>query len=298
MGAADDTRKRLIVNADDFGLTEKVNLAIVKGHREGVITSASLLANGSAFDSAVVLAQQVETLGVGVHLNLTEGMALTSPARLGSLVDVTGSFCLTPVLLVRRLLSGAVSVTQVELEMRAQIEKILSAGIRPTHLDGHKHIHLFPSLFHVLIRLAREYRINGIRCARERVASLSQLLIFHKSASSTILKQYLVGVALSFIGIPQRRRLRRAGLKSPSCVYGITCTGFLDTRHLREILEDLPDGTSELICHPGTVDSDLQQIPTRLLEQRERELQAILNPEIRKTLVQRGIQLISYSALN
>jgi hopanoid biosynthesis associated protein HpnK len=288
----------LIVNADDFGLTVRVNRAIVKGHREGIITSTSLLANGGAFDSAVVLTKQVAALGVGVHLNLTEGIALSPPASLGGLVRADGSFGLTPVLLVTRLLSGSVSVAQVELEMRAQIEKVLSAGIHPTHLDGHKHIHLFPSIFHVLIRLASDYRICAIRCVRERVASISQLIRRHRTASPTILKQYLVGVTLSLIGIPQRRELWRAGLKSPACVYGITPTGFLDTRHLQEILGHLPDGTSELICHPGIVDSDLQRIPTRLHEQRERELEAILSPEIMKTMARRSIQLISYAALN
>jgi hopanoid biosynthesis associated protein HpnK len=294
----DGASKRLIVNADDFGLTIQVNQAIVKGHREGIITSTSLLANGAAFDSAVVLAKQVADLGVGVHLNLTEGVPLSSPVSLGGLVNADGLLCLTPARLVRRLLSGSVSVAQVELEMRAQMEKVLSAGVHPTHLDGHKHIHLFPSIFRVLIRLAGDYRIHGIRCVRERVASLGQLISYHRASSSTILKQYLVGVTLSFIGMLQRKELRYAGLKSPAYVYGITPTGFLDARHLQEILGDLPDGTSELICHPGTVDSDLHRSPTRLLEQREQELQAILSPEIRKTIARRGIQLISYSALN
>ncbi len=291
-------RKKLIVNADDFGLTEKVNQAIIKGHQEGIITSTSLLANGRAFDSAVVLAKQFTSLGVGVHLNLTEGAPLSALLGLRGLVNPGGSFRLTPVRLACCLLSGAIKLSSLEGELRAQIEKLLDAGIRPTHLDSHKHIHLVPAIFRVLMRLAVEYGIGGIRCVRERVAYLSRLVRRHRGSLPRILKQYLVGLTLSLVCMPQRPKLRRARLRFPVHCFGITPTGFLDSRHFQEILECLPEGTTELICHPGTVDEDLQRTPTRLLEHRERELQAILAFETKETLVRQGIRLISYAGLD
>ena len=291
-------RKKLIVNADDFGLTERVNQAIIKGHQEGIITSTSLLANGCAFNSAVALAKQAPALGVGVHLNLTEGAPLSPPSCLEGLVSSGGSFNLTSIRLARFLLSRTVKVGAVERELRAQIEKLLTAGIQPTHLDSHKHMHLFPTIFGVLMKLAVEYGIGGIRCVRERVTHMGQLVRQHRGASSRILKQHLVGFTLSLLSMPQRPKLRRVRLKFPAYCMGITATGFLDAKYLLEILEALPDGTTELICHPGTVDVDLRRTPTRLLEQREQELQAMLAAETKETLVRQGIRLISYAGLN
>jgi hopanoid biosynthesis associated protein HpnK len=291
-------RKKLIVNADDFGLTEKVNQAIIKGHREGIITSTSLLANGRAFDSAVVLAKQFTSLGVGVHLNLTEGVPLSAPLGLQGLVNPAGSFRLTPVRLARCLLSGAIRLSSLEGELRAQIERSLDAGIRPTHLDSHKHIHLFPAIFRVVMRLAVEYGISGIRCVREKVAHLGRLVRRNRESLPRILKQYLVGYTLSLLCMAQRPKLRLTRLRFPAYCFGITPTGFLDSTHFQEILECLPEGSTELICHPGTVDEDLQRSPTRLLEHRERELQAILAFETKETLVRQGIRLISYAGLD
>jgi len=290
--------KKLIVNADDFGLTEKVNQAIIKGHQQGIITSTSLLANGIAFDSAVALAKQFTSLGVGVHINLTEGVPLSAPLGLQGLVNPAGSFRLKPVPLARCLLSGAIKPSSLEVEMRAQIERLLAAGIRPTHVDSHKHIHLFPAIFRVLMKLAVEYGINGIRCVRERVAHLNCLIRRHRGSFPRILKQYSVGFTLSLLCKFQRPRLRRTRLRFPAYCFGITPTGFLDSRHFQEIFQCLPEGTTELICHPGTVDEDLQRTPTRLLEQRERELQGILAIETKETLVRQGIRLISYAGLD
>src|SRR3990172_4904703 len=144
---------KLIVNADDFGLTEKINEATVEGHRGGIITSTTLLANGAAFETAVRLARLESDLGVGVHLNLSEGYPLCQPCRLASLTNEKGSLYLSPVGLVRKLASGRINLGQVELELRAQIEKVKCACIEATHLDGHKHFHYFPPFLEIVIRL-------------------------------------------------------------------------------------------------------------------------------------------------
>jgi hopanoid biosynthesis associated protein HpnK len=290
--------KRLIVNADDFGLTEKVNQAIVQGHRSGIITSTTLMANGMAFNSAVALAQATPELGVGIHLNLTTGKAISCRSKIPGLVDARGVFCNTPEWLVAKLAAGTLSLSQVEQEFQAQIGKVLSAGVFPTHLDGHKHVHLFPPIFKLVIRMAKEYGIAGVRCTRERSIGLLKLLRKNSTASGQILSQYLVGRLLSVVSLNLMAKLQRARLNFPNHFFGIAVTGFLDTDILETIICHVPEGTSELMCHPGYVDADLTNTHTRLLKQREREIQAMLQPEIKRLLVHHGIELISYRHLN
>src|SRR5262245_39333828 len=128
-------RKRLIVNADDFGLTDGVNRAVVDGHRNGIVTSTTLMANGSAFESAVEIALHELRLGVGVHLNLVEGRPIAPPNSIGTLVDRMGRLAHRPASLAARVATGRVSLDDVERELRAQIERVLVTGLRPTHLD-------------------------------------------------------------------------------------------------------------------------------------------------------------------
>jgi hopanoid biosynthesis associated protein HpnK len=290
--------KRLIVNADDFGLTEKVNQAIVQGHRSGIITSTTLMANGMAFNSAVALAQATPELGVGIHLNLTTGKAISCRSKIPGLVDTRGLFCNTPEWLVAKLAAGTLGLGQVEQEFRAQIGKVLSAGVAPTHLDGHKHVHLFPPIFRLVIQMAKEYGIPAVRCTRERSIGLLKLLRKNSGASAQIVRQYLVGRLLSLVSLNLGAKLRRARLSFPNHFFGIAVTGFLDTDILKTIICHVPEGTSELMCHPGYVDADLTDTHTRLLKQREREIQAMIQPEIKRLLVQHGIELISYRHLN
>jgi hopanoid biosynthesis associated protein HpnK len=286
--------KRLIVNADDFGLTAKVNQAIIAGHYRGLISSTSLLANGEAFESAVALSRQAPRLGVGVHLNLTQGRPVAPGSSIPSLVNGQGSFARPPGSLWRAIILGRVSTADIEKELRAQIEKVLAAGIVPTHLDSHKHVHALPVLGKMGIRLARAYGIPAIRCVAERRSALGRLLRRYPRATTTIFRQLLTSCALALISRGWSRRLRQAGIARASHFYGLTPTGFLDEEILREILCHLPDGTSELMCHPGFVDEALRQTPTHLLKQREIEYQALTRPAIKLLAQDLGIQLVNY----
>ncbi len=288
--------KRLIVNADDFGLTESVNQGILEAHQRGILTSATLLANGATFDSAVALALASPRLGVGVHLNLTDGRPVSDPAGVASLVNGQGSFFGTPWGLLTRILTGKLRLAEVERELRAQIEKVRGAGIAVTHLDAHKHVHMLPPVFPIVLRLAREYGI-GARLGIERLVGLGRLLRRNAGAAGQVLKQYLGARALAVLAVNFREQLRQAGINSPMHFYGIVQTGFLDAAELEAILWNLPEGTSELMCHPGYLDGALREAHTRLLEQRERELDALTRPEIRKLVAALGIQLIDYRDL-
>jgi len=286
--------KRLIVNADDFGLTAKVNEAIIDGHCRGLISSTSLLANGEAFECAVALSRQAPRLGIGVHWNLTEGKPAAPGCSIPSLVNGKEFFARTPGSLWRAIILGRVSAVDIERELRAQIEKVLAAGVAPTHLDSHKHVHALPVLGKMGIKLAREYGIGAIRCVAGRWPAPGGLLRRYPRATTTIIRQLLNGCALALISRGWSRQLRRAGVACASHFYGLTATGFLDEEILGEILSRLPDGTSELMCHPGIVDNALRRTPTRLLEQREMEYRALTHPAMKRLAQDLGIQLVNY----
>jgi hopanoid biosynthesis associated protein HpnK len=286
--------KRLIVNADDFGLTAKVNEAIIDGHCRGLISSTSLLANGEAFESAVALSRQAPRLGIGVHWNLTEGKPIAPGSSIPSLVNGNGFFARTPGSLWRAIILGRVSTVDIERELRAQIEKVLAAGVAPTHLDSHKHVHALPVLGKMGIKLAREYGIGAIRCVAERWPAPCGLLRRYPRATTTIIRQLLNGCALALISRGWRRQLPRAGVACASHFCGLTATGFLDEEILGEILSHLPEGTSELMCHAGIVDNALRRTPTRLLEQREMEYRALTQPAMKRLAQDLGIQLVNY----
>ena len=290
--------KRLIVNADDFGLSEGINHAVMLGHRQGIISSATLMANGAGFATAVEMASMAGNLGVGVHLNLTEGAPVSAPSGIPSLVNARGLFAHTVEQLGWHSLIGTISLLEIERELRAQIEKILAAGVAVTHLDSHKHVHLTPAICRIVLRLATDYGIMGLRCPCERSPDVIRLMRRHARAAPRLLKQYGVSRVLWLFAQRASRACQRAGLRHPTCFYGLTATGFLDTEVLQRIICHLPAGTSELMCHPGYVDDHLLRTPTRLLAQREQELQALMRPEIRQLLTRERIALISYRDLH
>jgi chitin disaccharide deacetylase len=290
--------KRLIVNADDFGLTAGVNRAIIEGHVQGIITSTSLLANGTAFDPAVAMASDHSKLGVGVHLNLTEGRPVSVPADVASLLNAHGLFVSGPVRQAKRVLIGRVNLREVERELRSQIEKVRAAGVQITHLDGHQHLHMLPPVLDLVIKLAREVAIGGVRCAAEHRVELLQLMDRDRSSSLAVLKQFLTGRALSMLSSSMKQKMRHAGLRFPDHFYGLTQTGFLDATAVMKILQHLRHGISELMCHPGYLDADLAGKPTRLLGQREGELRALTEPAVKRLITEQAIELIHYGTMS
>lgn len=289
--------KLLIVNADDFGLSERVNQGILEAHQRGLVTSTSLMANGDAFEHAVALTQTAPTLGVGIHLNLTDGRPLSPVAQIPSLVTKDLMFEAGPIRLAQKLLAGTARLPHIEQELRAQIERTLASGIVPTHLDGHQHVHAWPSVFAMTMRLALEYGIRGIRCSAEHSVDLAGLLGRHSQSRGSLLRQFVIGRALAFLAFRQRGHLRQAGLSSPSRFYGVTHTGYLDESGLEMILRNVQGGSNELMCHPGYLNRALDGAPTRLTHQRERELVALTQPAMKSLVSQLGIRLGTYRDL-
>jgi predicted glycoside hydrolase/deacetylase ChbG (UPF0249 family) len=241
-------RYRLIVNADDFGFTRDVNAGIVEAHRNGILTATTLMANGEAFDDAVALAHAHPSLDVGCHLVLVQGRSVADPSRE----------------LPRTLQDLLKAVIRRELplyrEASAQLNKLVAAGIKPTHIDTHKHTHLLPPVMDVVAKLAREFEIPWVR--------------------------------RRFITPRVGSTLR--GLQTTDHFLGFLLTGRLNTANLARQLSKLPAGLTEFMCHPGKLGPELEAAPTRLKKSREIELAALVSPEARRAIEQRGIELVNY----
>jgi len=283
--------KNLIVNADDFGWTEGVNRGILEAHRNGIVTSASLLANGTGFASAVELARRAE-LGVGVHLNLSDGPPVAGPGSVPALVNGAGEMDAPPERLLLRIMARSLPVKEVEKEWDAQIRRVRDAGIAPTHLDAHKHVHMLPGLFPIALRLAKRHGIGAIRISHE--ASKLRAALSARGASGTVLKQGVQARGLKILGRDARELAERAGISTADYFCGIAQTGELTKEGVARLLRSLPEGTTELMCHPGFANGTLRNTPTRLQSSREEEVKILSDPEIRKIVASERIRLIDY----
>lgn len=288
--------RRLIINADDFGLTAGVNRAIVEAHDHGVVTSATLMANGHAFEEAAGLAQSRARLGVGCHVVLVDGVPLLNKTDVGTLLDPAGS---SGVPHFREGISkfgalallGRLAEHEIEAEAAAQIRKLQAAGIPVTHLDSHKHTHLLPRVLRPLLRAAASCGVKAIRNPFERIQG-SQL-----AASPSLWKRWTEVGVLRSLARQFREAVQHAGISTPDGTVAIVATGSLNERLLRLMVENLPDGTWELVCHPGYNDADLQGVRTRLRQSREQELRLLTSPSTRDLLAANGIEAVSFREL-
>jgi chitin disaccharide deacetylase len=282
--------RRLIVNADDFGLTRGVNRAIVMAHTGGIVTSTTLMANAAAFKDAVLLASCSDRWSIGCHVVLVDGEPLIDPARLSSLMPLRNGlrFHDGVGVLALRSVMGQVDPDQVEAEVTAQIRKLQDHGINVSHLDTHKHTHMFPRVLEGILRAARTCGVGAIRNPFESFAV--DFVRTHKE----LWKRYVQVRALRNLAGPFRRAVRKAGIQTPDGTLGIVVTGRLDPQLFQGIAETMPEGTWEFVCHPGYLDDELRSVPTRLRESREQELALLTSPETRAALANRGVELISY----
>jgi len=285
--------RNLIVNADDLGWTAGVNRGIAEAHRRGIVTSTSLLANGRAFEDAVAAASEMPGLGVGVHLNLSDGAPIAPAAQVKSLLDEDGKFAGGPESLLMRLTTKGLRPKEVEKEWDAQIEKVCGAGIQPTHLDGHKHVQMLPGLFGIALRLAKRHGILAVRVSHE-ASPLRTALSDGNESSGVALKQGVQARGLKLLARDAREMAERAGIVTADYFCGIAQTGVLTKAGVQKLLSSLPEGTTELMCHPGYADEDLRQSHTRLQESRQAELQILTDKTIRKSVAELGIRLINY----
>jgi predicted glycoside hydrolase/deacetylase ChbG (UPF0249 family) len=295
--------RKLIVNADDFGLTAGVNRAIVETHSAGVVSAATLMANGAAFEDAVAAARSAPNLSVGCHVVLVDGTPVSPPGALDTLLAIRSAepenFYSSLSAFAARAMLGGFDRDQLVTEITAQIGKIQAAGLPVTHLDTHKHAHMFPEILTALLRAAR---ICGVRAIRNPFVPLKAMPARIFKGKRDLWKRYgQVRMLHTFSG-QFLQRTRRAGLLTPDGVVGVIETGAADLPGdksgynflLRQTLASLPEGTWELVCHPGYSDADLRATGTRLLGSRDEERRLLTSAELRQFLEEQKIRVIGY----
>jgi len=271
-------KRQLVVNADDFGYTRDVNRGIIEAHQNGILTAATLMANGQAFDDAARLAHENPSLDVGCHLVLVGGRSVSDPGR-----ELPAS--------VPQLLAAiATRKIPVREELAAQVRRILGAGISPTHLDTHKHTHLAPPVLDAVAGIAEEFHISWVRrpfdlpltAARARASWLTR-------ATSD---------GLQLVRARFQHVLAAHQCRTTDHFAGFQITGRFRTAELVELIKALPEGTTEFMCHPGRCTDELRAAPTRLKESREWELEALTAAETRRALEDNDVALVNYRTLS
>jgi hopanoid biosynthesis associated protein HpnK len=271
---------RLIVNADDFGLSEAVNRAVIEAHENGIVTSTSIMAGGAAFEHAADLAARSPTLGVGVHLTLTELRPVAEAVP--SLVGADGRFARHANDFAKRWLRGAIALTDVRKELDAQIRRVREHGVNPTHLDGHQHVHALPGIARVVADLAREHGIRAARLPAERPRAY---MLKDPGSLKRLAEQVVLGTLAAASPLSTLRRADR--------FVGFYFGGRLNEQNLKTVLERLPSGkTVELMCHPGGDDPQSQYGHWQYAW--AAETAALTSPRIRELIGAHGVRLIGY----
>ena len=289
--------RRLIINADDFGLTAGVNRAIVEAHQHGVVTSATLMAGGRAFAEAAQWAQSLPELSVGCHVVLVDGEPQLGADHVSTLLAAgNGSAQFRRGLgeFAAAALRARLDPAQVEAEAAAQMRKLQSAGIALSHFDTHKHAHMFPAVLRPLLRAARAC---GVRAVRNPFAPVRPLAFAHLLRRPRLWKRYSQVMGLRRLLDGFRRAVQEHEMLTTDGTFGVVTTGALDLRLFEAIVGCIPEGTWEFVCHPGYIDAELSGVRTRLRESRVQELQVLTSPEARAVLERYGVELISFRDL-
>jgi chitin disaccharide deacetylase len=285
----------LVVNADDFGITEGTNRAILDAHKKGIVTSTSLLANGQSFDHAVGIALDNPTLGVGVHLTLSEGRPIDDIARMVVFVPGAdeGYFPLGNRPYVKAMLTGRLPHKNIMREFKSQILKITKTGIKPTHIDGHKYIHLLPGIVNIAAEAAEIYGIPFIRLPRP-ADSIGSML-----GKPARVPGMLALSAMSALAYPS---VQRAARRISNRFVGFTDTGKLTLDKVRNLLSKPHAGVTELVCHPAYRSAQLQSLLSKGYEwigeyNFEDETAAVSSPELRRELEAKGWKLVHFGQI-
>ena len=282
--------RRLIINADDLGLTAGVNRGIIRANQQGVVTSATLMAGGSAFDAAANASRSSGNLAVGCHVVLLDGKPLSEPSKVPTLVE-DGQLRRDVITFGLAAIAGRIAPEHIEAEAIAQIRRLQAAGIEVTHVDTHKHSHIFPAVLRPLVRACQACGVKKIRNpflpARLRDGAAG-LQIWKRLAQMRLLGRF----RKTFF-----ETISAAGMLTTDGSVGVVATGSLTCAQFERIIAALPEGTWEFVCHPGYNGDDLAAVRTRLRESREIELEILTSARARELIQAANIELISYREL-
>ncbi|MHC1697649.1 MAG: hopanoid biosynthesis-associated protein HpnK [Geobacteraceae bacterium] len=278
---------KLIVNADDFGLSGGANRAVIRAYREGILTSTSLMVKGRAFAEAVSLAKENPGLQVGLHLTLLQGQAVLPPEELPGLVDREGNFPTDPVLTGMRFFFCRSLRGELQREIEAQILRFRETGLPLSHIDGHLNIHMHPTVFAILAELMPKYGISSFRLTRENLARDPA-----KDGTRRIGRRL---DAFIFARLAENCRpvLDRLGIRYSDEVKGLLNSGRMTEEYLLKVLDGLEPGCTEIYFHPGCLPDP--EIAAWMPDYRhEEELAALTSSKVREKITKQGIRLGNY----
>jgi chitin disaccharide deacetylase len=276
--APPDSVRRLIVNADDFGLSRSVNEAVIRAHCEGILTTASLMVNESGFDEAVKLAKQNPKLGVGLHLTLLQGRSTLPPGKIPGLVNTRGEFSYNPVGVGLNYFFKRNLCEQLRSEIHAQFEKFHATSLPLDHVNGHLHLHLHPVVFRILMEDADKLGIRQLRLTRDclsRSLKMSHGRWFYRISHAAIYK---------WLSNRASEPLRQRGIRHAQITFGLLRNSQVDEEYTLKVLTELPAGDSELYSHPS-------------LDEFKHEFDALVSPRVKELVKKIGIELIRYQDL-
>ncbi|MCL5023635.1 MAG: ChbG/HpnK family deacetylase [Nitrospirae bacterium] len=273
--------KNLVVVADDLGRSLAVNSAVAEAHDRGILTAASMMVTGEAFEEAVIIVSNRRQLSVGLHVTLCDGRAVLPHSRVPGLTGPDGRFGYNPVRAWLKHMTPGI-FRQIEAEVEAQFDALEGAGIRPTHVDSHHHLHMNPPIFEILCRQASQRGVGWIRLPKE---SLSVLVALRSHARGVM--PFIEWAAFGVLGACNARTARKYGLESARRTYGLSRTGDVDTDYLLRVLDRIREPYNELFVHPD-----------RATEAGRRELAALTSDEVRRGLVEAGIEPVGYRELS
>ncbi|MBP2654497.1 MAG: YdjC family protein [Firmicutes bacterium] len=280
--------KRLIINADDFGLHPAVNQGIIEGYQAGCVTSTTIMACGKAFAAAAEQALGQPGLGVGVHLTLVGEKPVTDAGNVQSLVDSEGQFPSSYPQFLSRFFQRKIKLDEVYCELRSQVVKAAASGLALTHLDSHQHLHVLPGIIDIVLKIASEFSIKALRIPAEP--------FLFTGGYPVAIGRVIGRSGLSTLAVLARRKAKRQGLKVPDCFYGMLAGGNLEEKYLLNIVDRLPDGVSEIMMHPGGDDAAIRELYDWRLSW-QAELAALKSAVVRRHLVERDIKLMSFKEL-
>jgi len=280
--------RRIVINADDFGLSSGVNRAIAQAHTDGILTSATIMTNMPAAEEALEIAKKLPSLGLGVHLTLTEGRPLSKEESVNVLTNSDGEFACSHSKLSLLSLTLPKVRYAIKTEMTAQIRWLIDRGITPTHLDSHKHVHAFPIIFSMLCQLARKFGISAIRWPFEPSAVCKRPwpLTDRQGRKRATLVRTMARV----------NRLQDADFLKTDAFFGVAHTGGIDANFLKAVTLYSSAQTAEVMTHPGYADG-LDPSKTRLVKQRQFELEALCSERTKQYFKDAGIELVNYAQL-
>jgi chitin disaccharide deacetylase len=266
----------MIINGDDFGYSEAVNRAIIRAHREGVLTSASLMVNECAASDAVLLAKANPTLAVGLHLVLALGRAALPHVEIPHITDTQGKFADSPFRAGLNYYFSRIARGEMKREMRAQFERFAAAGLPFSHVDGHTHLHMHPVVFDELIELCEEFGVKRVRVVK------GEMRLSLKLDRKNLSMKLVWGIVFNSLGRSCERKLEGRGFAQPKKVYGLLQTGDMNEGYLLGLLERMEGGDVEIYAHPLAFDAD--EVEKGENPGGIRELQALISPRVRQAV--------------